>query len=871
MDPSVKFEKANGYLEYPLKQMAINFLVTLPDTTGAHLFARDKINADKPGAQIFVVAHPKRIYRRSVCAAINGQPTSYYEWMGGNMKIRDETVKNTIDLDMEGVPQSRSFNDDIVWVVEFVNAAIEARYKVVVHNNQWIVLKCHYDSVKQKYSAHLILHGYMWVTVAARKAFMESIGLVQEFAKRCPEAASPDKVVDAGVFGAKMLRLMKSTKLGKNLPLWPAMLEGFMKPQDSFDFFQKSLGSYTVDCQLLEEPLTVSLPIVMMRNISQRAVREGASSSKVFSASASLPDDRYAPPLEDLRRVVMALDKQKRAAKHTRELWIRLGWAIINTGRTGGYEQEAMEVFREFSMTCMAAYEEAAFDKVVQEARDHSDRLGWTYLKTCFLEDTQVFLDAMSIEDVPESSNFASRAADETRSSDDARPVDGPRVIDSVLRSYDSVKKDFEIEFFKLKHPVRVVQVTPEETYYMRLAEVRENEGLLTYDEVVEEKGVKKVAEKRFFEKWWNDKNRRTFDKVDFLPSPLSCPVNVYNLFKGFRAESLPQVDEPVSLEPMFELMRRLTNETDKPPKSQIGFEYLLDWLAHIIQIPGHLPRTAILIQSPQGAGKNVFSSFIGEQILGDSLYLSSAKIDTFFDKFANGLSEKLLCNFNEVALALTKSKQDEIKEAITEKKVALEKKGVDRIFVRNCARHLWFSNRIMPIVIEDTDRRWVAFQADKEIPNADYFTTLMGWAEDDKNVRAFFDFLKARDISSWNAFRDRPRTDYYTELQQMSLSTIDQWLIHMVEEETLPVNPMAASDLLTKYNFWLGKFAPDLRPIQSKNFLRPQLRSYFGHGIQYDTSPGRPAYYRFDRSTLLDTLVMAHKIAAPPSFLPDD
>jgi hypothetical protein len=52
----------------------------------------------------------------------------------------------------------------------------------------------------------------MWQTVAARKAFMNSIGLVQEFAKKCPEADSPDKVVDAGVFGAKMLRLAKFTK-----------------------------------------------------------------------------------------------------------------------------------------------------------------------------------------------------------------------------------------------------------------------------------------------------------------------------------------------------------------------------------------------------------------------------------------------------------------------------------------------------------------------------------------------------------------------------------------------------------------------------------------------------------------------------------
>lgn len=215
---------------------------------------------------------------------------------------------------------------------------------------------------------------------------------------------------------------------------------------------------------------------------------------------------------------------------------------------------------------------------------------------------------------------------------------------------------------------------------------------------------------------------------------------------------------------------------------------------------------------------------------------------------------------------------QDEIKEEITEKKsLEGDEKGVDRIFVRNCARHRWFSNRMMPIVIEETDRRWVVFQADGTIPDPDYFTELVNWAEDDRNARAFFEFLKTRDISDWNASRDRPRTEYYSELQQMSLPIMDQWLIYMLEEQTLPVNPTLASDLLVRYNLWLGKFAPDMRPVKNKNFLNPQLKIYFGHGIQYDTAPGKPAFYTFHRSMLLDTFVKAHKISAPPSFLPDD
>ena len=242
MDAITRFTKANGYIEFPLKKMAIEFLLALPDATEAQLFAKDKPNSDSPGAQTFIISHAKRIYRMSVGALIDEKPLSVYEWMGDFMKKNDMTVKNTIDMDMEGVPKSRAFNDDIVWVISFVSTAIEARYRVIVKRDQWVVLKCDFDEAKQKHSAHLILHGFVWPDVKARKRFMESIGLVQEFAKRCPEAKTPHRVIDASVFNSKMLRLFKSTKLGKNLPLWGAQLDGCMPPEDSFNYFRKSMG-----------------------------------------------------------------------------------------------------------------------------------------------------------------------------------------------------------------------------------------------------------------------------------------------------------------------------------------------------------------------------------------------------------------------------------------------------------------------------------------------------------------------------------------------------------------------------------------------------------------------------------------------------
>ncbi len=169
-----------------------------------------------------------------------------------------------------------------------------------------------------------------------------------------------------------------------------------------------------------------------------------------------------------------------------------------------------------------------------------------------------VFLESMSMNGEAQSSN---------------EPVtsgDSPAIPPIIVRDNATVKKEFETQFFKLKFPVRVAQLKGDDIRYLRQHEVRENEGLQTYEELTEQNGVKRVVERNFFERWWKDKDRRTYDRIIFLPPPLQCPDDVYNLFKGFRADSLPRNEEVVDIEPIMNLIR-LTNERGKPAEAQVG------------------------------------------------------------------------------------------------------------------------------------------------------------------------------------------------------------------------------------------------------------------------------------------------------------
>ena len=118
---------------------------------------------------------------------------------------------------------------------------------------------------------------------------------------------------------------------------------------------------------------------------------------------------------------------------------------------------------------------------------------------------------------------------------------------------------------------------------------------------------------------------------------------------------------------------------------------------------------------------------------------------------------------------------------------------------------------------------------------------------------------------------RPRRNSHAHGDVQPVTLHNIDRWLVHMVEKNDLPSGIISGTNLLGIYNDWLQTYDPDIPLVHLKNFLYPNVRPYFGCGIRYDTSPGKPAYYRFDHPTLRKTLVDSKKFVTSSSTPSDN
>tara|TARA_R100001369_G_C3316743_1_gene168224 strand:- start:316 stop:2598 length:2283 start_codon:yes stop_codon:yes gene_type:complete len=270
---------------------------------------------------------------------------------------------------------------------------------------------------------------------------------------------------------------------------------------------------------------------------------------------------------------------------------------------------------------------------------------------------------------------------------------------------------------------------------------------------------------------WRSLKYIRTFENVDFLPHPLPCPDYTLNTFNGLRAAKLPSC-EPKDIDLLLNHIKILSGN------DEAGSKYIIDYLAHAVQKPGELPRVALVFQSDQGTGKNIFFENFVRKMLGGEYLLQTAEMDKVIGRFSM-INNKLFVIMDETSGKDSFSNSDKIKNIITAEQVAWERKGIDGININNCGRYLFFSNNETPVKIESSDRRYVVYKCSNDRQNDSvYFKEMSKMFNDDAVIKTFYNYLMNDvDISDWDSINDRPITEAYQDIQSANTPAMAKWL----------------------------------------------------------------------------------------------
>ena len=154
-------------------------------------------------------------------------------------------------------------------------------------------------------------------------------------------------------------------------------------------------------------------------------------------------------------------------------------------------------------------------------------------------------------------------------------------------------------------------------------------------------------------------------------PPPNHVPDHIYNSFDAFTVDCEKNTYN-ADIQPILDHVMLLVNH------DSASYEYILNYLAHLIQKPGELPLVALLFRSEkEGVDKNLFfEMFIGNMLLGSKYMLQTADIDKILGRFSM-INDKLLVILDEAKGKDTFLNNEKIKNFITSPHIAWEKKGI--------------------------------------------------------------------------------------------------------------------------------------------------------------------------------------------------
>ena len=381
---------------------------------------------------------------------------------------------------------------------------------------------------------------------------------------------------------------------------------------------------------------------------------------------------------------------------------------------------------------------------------------------------------------------------------------DSPELFE---RTYPLMKVAHEQTCFRLLNPSCYV-VLDDKGGFQQLARI----PMLDYDK-------KKTLEgERFIQLWIDDETQRTMKRLNFYPKRSLCPPDEYNLFKGFAVENIVKTDD-CDVEIVLDRMRCLVNE------NQEHYEWLLKFVAHMFQFPENKPGVGVVFNGMQGTGKDSFWKFVGD-IIGNEMFMNTSDIDRdLFGGFNGNASRKLLIKMEESSVSTMMKNKEKIKSAVTSPIGTYNQKYAKPVEMNSYERYVCTSNDDVPVLIEDTDRRFVLFT-----PSGRFQNIHCPEYDNPQFQRAFYDYLLTLDLTDYNP-RNRPITQTYEEVKTASAPYHAKWfqtfMLRNPGVESYSTRPMDLLDAMnekSKFETSLIKFGLTMKLYSEAGVMKKHL-----------------------------------------------
>lgn len=225
--------------------------------------------------------------------------------------------------------------------------------------------------------------------------------------------------------------------------------------------------------------------------------------------------------------------------------------------------------------------------------------------------------------------------------------------------------------------------------------------------------------------------------------------------------------------------------------------EAFLDWLAHIEQKPGILPHFGWLHQSrTHGTGRNWIASVLTRLWIGNvaaSLDLAGLLDGGFNDRLSRCMLA-IVDEVNEGGGANIYKTSNRLRQIVTPEHREINPKYCRKRIEHNAARWLIFSNHTGALPLDEHDRRFWVVCHQGEAKAAPYYESLYDLLSKPEFIASVGEFLRQRDISTFNPGQRPPMNEAKVAMVEFSQSAEDA--ISKAIVASWPTDVITASEL---------------------------------------------------------------------------
>ena len=245
-----------------------------------------------------------------------------------------------------------------------------------------------------------------------------------------------------------------------------------------------------------------------------------------------------------------------------------------------------------------------------------------------------------------------------------------------------------------------------------------------------------------------------------FAPPPLVPGANDFNMYQGRKL--VPQKGkhgDKRDFPTLDAFVRDVVCDGDAKK-----YEWLMLWMAHMVQFPGEKPGTAVIATGEGGVGKGTMGAILMKLAAPHCKQLENES--HVVGQFAGEhLSKCVLVWVNEAVFGLSPKVSSALKALVDSNAIQVEAKGMNLITVPSYSRYYIDSNAAVPILIENngSERRYfVLLFSDEKKQDLNYFKNVRTAIEGDE-MAALLGYLEEYDPVpaglAWDAVRTAPET----------------------------------------------------------------------------------------------------------------